>query len=133
MLPDRIEPRTAQTARRDPAEAPVACARCDRRTDPEAMRLWSERRRFRVVSPGDPGGFRYEYGDRHFGVCSPCHLELGKSGEVSDLRRRRGVRILLAAMATGIAIILITPMVLPQLMSAFWQSEGAKAARIVGR
>ena len=120
MHPDRVHSR----AEPDVDTVLAACARCSRRTDAEAMKLWSERRRFRISAQDTPGGFRYDYGWRHYGVCGACHERLTNGGHVADLKRRRGVAALLAAIVAGLLLALAMPVALPMLMSAFWQTGG---------
>jgi hypothetical protein len=104
--------------------ARVACGRCGRKSDTATMRMWSERRRFRIASRDHLGGFRYEYGHRHFGVCEPCHADLSRGGRIADVRTRWGVVALLAMILAGVLMVLAVPVILPQLMSAFWQTGG---------
>ena len=119
MYADRVQTRLRGEGTGLPAR--TACPRCAGHADPETMRLWSERRRFRLADPTKPGGFRYAYGHRHFAVCTGCFAELIDGGRIGDLRHRRGVAVLLSAIVLGVLAALLIPVVLPQLMSAFWR------------
>lgn len=118
---------------RTPAESASdepACARCGRLTPRALMGAWRERERYRVFSrrPGEAaratgGQFRYVYEYKEHLICPACRRGLTRGGAIADPARRRAVVILIAAIVLAVAAALLTPVVLPQLLSAFWQTH----------
>lgn len=95
------------------------CARCDRTTPPDALRLWKERRRLRCFADG---AFRHLHQDHYHAVCEACFGALTRGGTVQDVQARRGVLALLAVMALAVATAALTPAAIPSLKSAFWRN-----------
>ncbi|MGC1303033.1 MAG: hypothetical protein WA840_11720 [Caulobacteraceae bacterium] len=121
MLKDRANPLRPGGPHPDPLETSVACGRCGKIVEARTMLLWSEQRRLKLPA-AEPGGFRYEHRDHHHAVCPSCYGKLAEGGEVAELKRRRGVMILLAALIVGAMVLVATPFIMPELLAAFWQT-----------
>jgi hypothetical protein len=94
------------------------CARCGRPQAVEELHLWTERRRLKRF---ERGRFHYIYDVHHVAVCAECYASLAQGGMVADVRARRGVLVLVGAIALAVAAVIATPFALPTLMSAFWR------------
>jgi hypothetical protein len=121
MLKDRANPLHPGALHADRSEPPAPCGRCGKLVDAHTMLLWSERRRLKMPAD-EAGGFRYEHRDHHHAVCPTCYGQLASGGEVLELKRRRGIAILLAIMLVGILVVLTMPILMPHLLAAFWQN-----------
>lgn len=122
----------------DGEEAPIGfgpedearCARCGRLTPRWLMSARRERERYRVFAgqPGRtgavaPGPFRYVYEYREHLLCPDCRTRVDRGGRIVDLRRRRAMVIIVMAAVLAVICAALTPVVLPQLLSAFWQTR----------
>jgi hypothetical protein len=95
------------------------CARCNRATPADGLRLWKERRRLRRFADGS---FRNLHQDHYHAVCEPCFGVLSRGGTVQDVQARRSMWALLAVMALAAATAALTPAAIPSLKSAFWRN-----------
>jgi hypothetical protein len=106
-------------------DAEIACARCGRLTPRGLLAGRRERERYRVFTGrtgAARGPYRYVYEYREHLVCPECRTSLERGGRIVDLRRRRAVLIILLAAVLAAAAAALTPVVLPQLLSAFWRT-----------
>ena len=67
--------------------------------------------------------FEYVHEARHYAVCWPCRAKLARGASVTDVKRRRGVVILVGAIVLAVLAAALTPGAMPSLMSAFWQAR----------
>jgi len=95
------------------------CARCNRATPADSLRLWKERRRLRRFADG---AFRNLHQDHYHAVCESCFGVLSRGGAVQDVQARRSMWALLAVMALAAATAALTPAAIPSLKSAFWRN-----------
>jgi hypothetical protein len=121
MLKDRANPLRSGGPSPDPLDSLAPCGRCGKMVEAYTMLVWSERRRLKTPSD-EPGGFSYAYQDHHHAVCPSCYGRLAEGGEVAEVKRRRGMIILLAAFLVGVAVVVAAPFIMPELIAAFWQN-----------
>lgn len=121
MLKDRANPLHPRGPRADPLDAPAPCGRCGKMVAGATMLLWTEKRRLKLPSDA-PGGFSYELRDHHHAVCPSCYGRLAEGGDLSEVKRRRAIVILGAALVIGVLLMVTAPLYLPFLIDAFWQN-----------
>lgn len=98
------------------------CARCRRATAVDALTVWTERQRLRVFS-NELRAFSYCERRLHHGVCADCLGKLERGAAVGDVEHRRAVVSLVCVAVAGGLLAAALPLVMPSLLSAFWQTH----------
>ena len=101
----------------------IACARCGRLTPVDELSMWGQYEQHRVFQgPAAPGGV---YGRVRkqcaYLTCQPCHARLEAGGALDDIHNRKVALYAAAVVALGVIIIVMTPVVMPGLLIAFWR------------
>ena len=108
----------------------IACARCGRAVPVDELSLWQQDEQIRVFrGPGrrdqDGSPTRGVYDRvrkrRAYLTCAPCHARLEAGGSLDDIHDRKVILYAAAVVALGVLIIIMTPIVMPGLLIAFWR------------
>jgi hypothetical protein len=119
-------------------EVEEACERCGRLLAGVELQTWTEAERTRVFSgvaapeadsaakgnsaPGARPIFDYVHTDHVYRVCARCYAQLTAGATFSAPAQKRSVIMLVAIFVAIAALAILTPFILPSLMSAFWRT-----------
>jgi RNA polymerase subunit RPABC4/transcription elongation factor Spt4 len=114
-------------------EQEQACERCGRVVPQAELSVWTESERNRVFSglEGEPEAeasagarpvFSYVHTDRAYKVCARCLAELTAGAPFNAPAHKRSVTMLVGIILIVVALTVITPFILPALMSALWRN-----------
>jgi hypothetical protein len=113
----------------------IACARCGRSTPVDQLSVWRQDEQHRVFH-GPPQSPRsadaleasprpgvYSRVRKHcaYLTCEPCFAQLRGGGGLDDLHNRKVALYAAAVFALGVLIMIMTPVVMPGLLIAFWR------------